>query len=119
DVNKIVSAVERCAGDLAAVDPMRVATRTISGLYDKATSEELDRLSIHTCAELVGEEPQYSKLAARLLANYIAKEVRGAGIASFSQSIAIGATEGLIGEQTAAFVAANARKLDDGLDHDA
>ncbi|SVD19031.1 uncharacterized protein METZ01_LOCUS371885, partial [marine metagenome] len=32
DVNKIVRAVERCAVDLAGVDPMRVATRTISGL---------------------------------------------------------------------------------------
>ncbi len=118
DVNKIVRAVERCAGDLTEIDPLRVATRTISGLYDGATSEELDRLSIHTAAELVGEEPQYSKLAARLLANYIAKEVRGTGIASFSQSIAIGAAEGLISEQTAAFVAANARKLDDGVNHD-
>ncbi len=54
DVNKIVRAVERCAYDLIDVDPMRVATRTISGLYDGATSEELDRLSIHTAAELVG-----------------------------------------------------------------
>ena len=50
---------------------------------------ELDRLSIQTAAELIGEEPQYSRLAARLLAAYIDKEVRGQGIASFSQSIAL------------------------------
>ena len=37
DVNKIVRAVDRVAGDLDDVDPMRVATRTISGLYDGAT----------------------------------------------------------------------------------
>jgi ribonucleoside-diphosphate reductase alpha chain len=116
DVNKIVRAVDRCADDLDAVDPLRVATKTISGLYDGATTAELDRLSIQTAAELLAEEPEYSKLAARLLAGYIDKEVRGQGIASFSQSIAAGHAEGLIGAETAAFVAAHARKLDHAID---
>ncbi len=119
DVNKIVRAVERCADDLDAVDPLRVATKTISGLYDGATSAELDRLSIQTAAELVTEEPEYSRLAARLLAAYIDKEVRGQQIASFSQSVATGHREGLINDVTAAFVAANARKLDDAINADA
>ncbi len=112
DVNKIVRAVERVAGDLADVDPMRVATRTISGLYDGATTAELDRLSIQTSAEMISEEPEYSRLAARLLAGYIDKEVRNQGIAAFSQSIALGHAEGLIGDETAKFVKDNARKLD-------
>ncbi|MFC8903159.1 ATP cone domain-containing protein, partial [Micromonospora sp. NPDC057140] len=34
DVNKIVRAVERWVADLDEVDPLRVATKTISGLYD-------------------------------------------------------------------------------------
>lgn len=46
NVNKIVRAVDRVSGDLSDVDPMRVATRTISGLYDGAKTAELDRLSI-------------------------------------------------------------------------
>ena len=117
DVNKIVRAVERCADDLDEVDPLRVATKTISGLYDGATTAELDRLSIQTAAEMTGEEPQYSRLAARLLAGYIDKEVRGQGIASFSQSVSLGHAEGLIGDLTAAFVKDNARKLDDAVDH--
>jgi len=116
DVNKIVRAVERCSGDLDDVDPLRVATKTISGLYDGATTVELDRLSIQTAAELVGEEPQYSRLAARLLAGLIDKEVRGQSVASFSQSVALGLEQGLIGADTAAFVARNARKLDDAID---
>jgi ribonucleoside-diphosphate reductase alpha chain len=116
DVNKIVKAVERWVADLDDVDPLRVATKTISGLYDGATTAELDRLSIQTAAELIGEEPQYSRLAARLLAAFVDKEVRGQGIASFSQSIARGHEEGLIGDETAAFVARNARKLDDAVD---
>ena len=31
DLNKIVRAITRCSDDLYAIDPMRVATRTISG----------------------------------------------------------------------------------------
>ena len=116
DVNKIVRAVERCAAGLGDVDPMRVATRTISGLYDGATTAELDRLAIQTAAEMTGEEPQYSKLAARLLTTYIGKEVRGQGIASFSQAVTLGHAEGLVGDETAAFVKDNVRKLDDAVD---
>src|SRR5881397_3247731 len=109
DVNKIVRAVERWAGGLDDVDPLRVATKTISGLYDGATTAELDRLSIQTAAEMIGVEPQYSRLAARLLSGYIDKEVRNQGIASFSQAIGLGHAEGLIGDDTARFVKDNAR----------
>jgi ribonucleotide reductase beta subunit family protein with ferritin-like domain len=116
DLNKIVRAVERCAAGLAEVDPMRVATRTISGLYDGATTAELDRLSVQTAAEMTGEEPQYSRLAARLLSGYIGKEVRGQGIASFSQGVSLGHAEGLISDRTAAFAKDHARKLDDAID---
>ena len=50
DLNKIVRAVQRNCEGLHAVDPMRVATRTISGLYNGATTRELDELSIRTAA---------------------------------------------------------------------
>ena len=80
DVGKIVRAVERVSGDLLEIDPLRVATRTISGLYDGASTQELDQLSIQTAAQMIGEEPQYSRLAARLLAGYLDKEVRGQGV---------------------------------------
>lgn len=119
DVNKIVRAVERWSEDLDDIDPLRVATKTISGLYDGATTAELDRLSIQTAAEMISEEPQYSRLAGRLLAAYVDKEVRGQGIASFSQSVALGHAEGLIGDETADFVARNARKLDFAIEQEA
>ncbi len=112
DVTKIVRAVARCADGLADVDPLRVATRTISGLYDGATTAELDRLSIHTAASLVAEEPQYSRLAARLLATYIDKEVANQDIHSFSQSVRRGHRLGLVSDACAQAVAASARKLD-------
>ncbi|MFJ8690817.1 ribonucleoside-diphosphate reductase subunit alpha [Micromonospora wenchangensis] len=116
DVNRIVTAVARWATDLDEVDPLRVATRTISGLYDGATTAELDKLSIQTAAELIGTEPQYSRLAARLLAAYVDEEVRGQEVTSFSESIRYAHGLGLIADDTAAFVAAHARQLDDAVD---
>ena len=115
DVMKIVRAVERSSGELESVDPLRVATRTISGLYDGATTRELDELSIRTAASLIAEEPEYSKLAARLLAVFIAKEVRNQDIHSFSQSVKAGYALGLIDDRVAEFAAVNARKLDDAI----
>lgn len=116
DLNKIVRAVQRSCEGLHAIDPMRVATRTISGLYDGATTRELDELSIRTAALLTAEEPEYGRLGARLLANYIAKEVAGQEIHAFSQSVARGHEVGLINDRLLGFVQANARKLNDALD---
>ncbi len=116
DVNRIVRAVERWVADLDEVDPLRVATRTISGLYDGASTAELDRLSIQTAAELIGEEPQYSRLAARLLAAYVDEEVRGQQVTRFSESIGYAHGLGLVGDDTAAFVARHTDELDDAVD---
>jgi ribonucleoside-diphosphate reductase alpha chain len=111
DVNKIVRAVERCCTGLGKVDSLRIATRTISGLYDGATTSELDRLSIQTASSLITEEPQYSQLAARLLATYIDKEVQNQDIHSFSQSVRAAHQAGLVSDELMAFVQAHARKL--------
>src|SRR5437868_3780198 len=116
DINKIVKAVARCCYSLPSVDTLRIATKTISGLYDGATTRELDKLSIQTAASLIFEEPEYSRLAARLLNQYIEKEVRNQEIHSFSQSIAFGVKEGLINDRVAQFVTANSRKLNDAVD---
>lgn len=115
DVMKIVRAVERSSGTLESVDPLRVATRTISGLYDGATTQELDELSIRTAASLIAEEPEYSKLAARLLGVFVEKEVQNQDIHSFSQSVKTGHALGLIADGVAEFVAENSRKLNDAI----
>jgi ribonucleoside-diphosphate reductase alpha chain len=115
DLNKIVRAVARCAAGLERVDSMRVATRTISGLVDGATTEDLDNLSIRTAASFIAEEPNYSRLAARLLATVIDKEVQNQDIYSFSQSVALGHAQGIIGDDTAAMVATHSRKLNDAI----
>jgi ribonucleoside-diphosphate reductase alpha chain len=118
DVNKIVRAVTRCCDGLTDVDPMRVALKTIAGLYDGATTRELDELSIRTAASFMFEEPGYSRLAGRLLSAFVDKEVQGLGVHSFSQSIRLGYDVGLINKRVLGFVEAHARKLNDAIAHE-
>lgn len=118
NLNKIVRAIRIAGEGFMRVDPMRVATKTISGLYDGASTKELDQLSIQTSASLVTEEPEYGRLAARLLATSIDKEVRTQDIQSFSQSIKMGVDVGLVGDRLAKFVGQNVRKLNAAIDND-
>ena len=116
DVNKIVNAVARAAEGLLGIDPLTVSTRTIAALADGATTRELDELSIRTAAGLIVEEPNYSKLAARMLATYIDKEVRNQNIPWFSEAIEFGWRLGLIGDSTAEFVRAHSPALNAAID---
>jgi ribonucleoside-diphosphate reductase alpha chain len=116
DVNKIVRAVQRSSYGLTHVDAIRVASKTIGGLYDGATTRELDTISIDTAASLIAEEPQYSRLAARLLLATIVKEVSALNLHSFSQAIAYGHQEGVVSKATAEFVQTHARKLNHAID---
>ncbi len=118
DPMKIVGRIQRCGEGLDGVDPMRVATRTMSGLHDGATTVELDELAIRTAASLIIEEPNYSRLASRLLATYIHEELRNTNVKSFSQSISAGRLVGLINDQTADFVEAHAAQFNGAIDHD-
>ena len=116
DVNKIVRAVQRSSYGLRHVDAIRVASKTIGGLYDGATTRELDAISIDTAASLIAEEPQYSRLAARLLLATIVKEVSALNLHSFSQAIAYGHQEGVVSRAAAEFVQTHARKLNHAID---
>ena len=118
DLNKIVDAIGRCCEGLNNVDTLRVATKTISGLYDGATTQELDNLSIQTAASFMAEEPEYSFLAARLLGNYIEKEVNNQNIWSFSQAVEKGHEEGIINEKLLNFVNTHSRKLNHAINTD-
>ncbi len=104
DVTKIVERVTYCCQGLRAVDPLRVATKAISGLYDGATTKELDNLCIQTSSLLIGEEPEYSKLASRLLSTFIDEEVRSQKIQSFAESVSFGFKNGLLSEALYNFV---------------
>lgn len=111
DVTKIVERVTRCCQGLSQVDPLRVATKAISGLYDGASTKELDNLSIATASLLIGEEPEYSRLAARLLSVYLDEEVRSQKIGSFADTVNLGFSMGLMSESLHRFVEANKAAL--------
>ncbi len=117
DVNKIVRAVDRVAGDLDDVDPMRVATRTISGLYDGATHRragpavdpDRGRDDRRGAAVLAAGRPAAGRRTSTR------RSAARASPRSASRS-SLGHAEGLIGDETAAFVKDNARKLDFAID---
>lgn len=117
DVTKIVERVNRCCQGLAHVDPLRVATKAISGLYDGATTKELDNLSIQTASLLIGEDPEYSRLAARLLSTYIDEEVKAQKIGSFADSIQCGFKNGLLAQSTFDFVMQHKAELCASIEH--
>lgn len=104
DVTKIVERVTRLCQGLSQVDPLRVATKAISGLYDGASTKELDNLCISTASLLIGEEPEYSRLAGRLLTTYIDEEVRSQKIKTFADSVSFGFQNGLLNENLYKFV---------------
>lgn len=115
NVLKIVERVTRLCGGLNEVDPHRVAIRAISGLYDGATTKELDDLCVQTASFLIGEEPQYSLLASRLLATCIDEEALTLGVRNFMESIEFGFKAGIIAEPTLNFVRKNREKLDSAI----
>ena len=111
NVNKIVNVVIACSEGLKDVDPMRVATKVISGLYDGATTAELDQLCIQTASLLIGEEPSYSKLSSRLLARFINEEVTTQNIRNFHDSVKYGFKQNLISKEKYNFVKENKEAL--------
>ncbi len=117
DVTKIVERVNRCGQGLTQIDPLRVATKAISGLYDGASTKELDNLCIQTASLLIGEDPEYSRLASRLLSTYIDEEVKSQKIGSFADSVQIGFKSGLIGESTFEFVMTHKAELCAAIEH--
>lgn len=115
DVVQITKKVARCALGLGHVNPYLVASKAISGIYNGVTTTELDTLLIQTAAMLIGEEPEYSKLAARLLTIFVDKEVNLQGINTFSDSIEAGFKCGIISESCYWFVAKHRQALNEAI----
>lgn len=111
NLDKITRALSFVCENLEDVDPYKIATKTVGGLYDGVPTTELDLLSIQTAVGFIAENPEYSRVAARLLSRYIDKEVSGQDVESFSQSIDSCFELGLINEEVRNFVQINKRKL--------
>ncbi len=98
--------------DLPATDPARVAADAQRGRHPDSGEAELRELATDAAAALIAEEPEYSRLAARLLTRAIAEEAAAAGATSFSAGVAVGHREGIVADATAAFVRRHAARLD-------
>jgi ribonucleoside-diphosphate reductase alpha chain len=98
--------------DLPDTDPGRVAAAALRGRSAHAEEAELRALATEAAAGLISDDPQYSRLAARLLTRAIADEAAGEGVTSFTSSVAVGHREGLIADGTAEFVRVHAARLD-------
>ncbi|MEU6007468.1 ribonucleoside-diphosphate reductase subunit alpha [Streptomyces sp. NPDC047453] len=98
--------------DLPDADPGRVAAAALRGRSARADEAELRELATEAAAGLISEDPAYSRLAARLLTLAVRAEAASQGVASFTDSVAVGHREGLIADRTAEFVRAHADRLD-------
>ncbi len=98
--------------DLSDADPGRVAAAALRGRSARADEAELRELATEAAAGLISEDPAYSRLAARLLTISIAAEAASQGVASFSESVAVGHREGLVADRTAEFVRLHTARLD-------
>lgn len=115
--NKITKALTYHARGITDVDIVKIASKTIGGLYDGASTSEIDEISIRNCASMVYDSPNYSKLAARIKISYLEKDVNSIGISSFAQSIDFGYRTGQINQRVASFVRKNQRKFNSAIDN--
>jgi ribonucleoside-diphosphate reductase alpha chain len=109
---ELLRVVTEAAVGLADTEPGRVAAAALRGRAAGSGLGELLDLAVDAAAGLIAEEPQYSRLAARLLADRIAGEAAEEGVVTFSQSVARGHAEGLIADSVAELVAAHTADFD-------
>lgn len=115
DVIQITKKVSRCGRGLEFINPYLIASKAISGIYDGVTTTELDTLLMQTAAMLIGEEPEYSKLAARLLIDFIDDELIQHGVKKFSDSIELAYSQQLVSQTTYDFVTKHASVLNEAI----
>ncbi|GLZ38499.1 ribonucleoside-diphosphate reductase subunit alpha [Actinokineospora sp. NBRC 105648] len=108
--------LRRLPADLPEVDVERVAAAVRAGTRPGAPPEEVRELAIRVAASLVGEEPQYSSFAARLLAEHVRDEV---AVPTFAAAIARAHDLGVVSARLADFVAAGADALNATVDESA
>ena len=115
-IEKILHAVNRACRGLKNVEAIEVAKRTINGLHDGSTTEELDELSISNAVMLMAEEPNYSKVAARMLSESIRKEV--GGDTAFRDYMKNGLELGLLGTNVVELASQDYQTLEYAIHHE-
>lgn len=98
----------KLASDLEHLDIPALTERVMRSAPPGASQAVLRELVVHTCAGLTFEEPQNSKLAARVLADELRSTVSATGARSFVDSIKLGHSEGIINDRVLKLVTDNA-----------
>ncbi len=123
--DKITSRIEKlCYGlDRNYVEPVDIAKKVISGIYDGVTTVELDNLAAETAASLTTKHPDFAKLAARIAISSLHKVTSK----SFSNTMKrlytyvdpkTGENAPLVSKETYGVVKKNAALLDSNIIYD-
>jgi ribonucleoside-diphosphate reductase alpha chain len=123
--DKVTARIERlCYGlDPVFVQPVEVAMKVVSGIYDGVTTSELDNLAAETAASMTTKHPDYATLAARIAISNLHKNT----LKSFSGTVKMlyqyvdpktGENASLIAKDVWKVVQANAAFLDSSIIYD-
>ena len=123
--DKITARIEKlCYGlDRNYVEPVDIAKKVISGIYDGVTTVELDNLAAETAASMTTRHPDFAKLAARVAISNLHKVTSK----SFSNTMKrlytyvdpkTGANAPLVSKDTYGIVKKNAALLDSTIIYD-
>lgn len=115
-IEKILHAVNRACRGLDNVEALDVAKATIMGLHDGSTTEELDNLSISNAVMLMAHEPNYSKVAARMLSETLRKEV-GRDVA-FHEYLETASSFGLLSDEVVQLAKTGIQEIEFGIRHE-
>ncbi|MEI6791164.1 MAG: ribonucleoside-diphosphate reductase subunit alpha, partial [Myxococcaceae bacterium] len=115
-IEKILTAVNRACRGINNVESIEIAKRTISGLHDGSTTKELDKLSIANAVMLMAEEPNYSKVAARMLSESILKEV--GRHSAFRDYLKIAVESGMVADRVLGLVQENLDAIEYAIRHE-
>jgi ribonucleoside-diphosphate reductase alpha chain len=123
--DKITARIERlCYGlDAVFVQPIEVAMKVVSGIYDGVTTSELDNLAAETAASMTTKHPDYAILAARIAISNLHKNT----LKSFSGTMKMlyqytdpktGQNAALLSPETYRVIKENAALLDSTIIYD-
>ncbi len=115
-IEKILTAVNRACRGIDNVEAIEIAKRTISGLHEGSTTKELDKLSIANAVMLMAEEPNYSKVAARMLSESILKEV--GRDSAFRDFLKIAIEQGLVADRVMGLVQGHMDEIEYAIHHE-
>lgn len=97
---------------LTGVKVEKMTRRTLDGLFIGIPRREVDKAAVRSAAALTTEDPNYSRVAARLLAELIVQEAREEGIVTFAQSIKAGVSAGIINGRLEALAVSHSQAIE-------